>query len=273
MGWISHVRSYRPSGAQIFISLLVAVLGWLSGQALSQVDQDIRIMYTEYTLGAADLAHSSADVIRYRNTILRALAVDNKKDFERITESLPMQRAKIQHAVDRCAAAGLRVSRSGRSEPEDIEAVRRSVEQYFFVASRTNEILTQVWNLPLQPDREAPRQKAEEHASDNGGPKMIQVSLALDRLLDTAAEVAKDMRDEGTKTIQRTSVLVIGGSFFIAVLNLLFTAPRKPDRAPADTEFRPVNESREGDVSLPLGKDRPSPVLRTESGVSGHTAV
>ncbi len=273
MGLISHIRSYRPSGAQIFISLLIALLGWLSGQALSQVDQDMRIMYTEYTLGAADLAHISADVIRYRNTILRALAADNKKDFERITESLPMQRAKIQHAVDRYAAAGLRVSRSGRSEPEDIEAVRRSLEQYFSVASRTIDLLTQVWNTPSQSDREALRQKAEEHASDNGGPKMIQVSLALDRLLDTVAEVAKDMRDEGTKTIQKTSVLVIGGSFFIAVLNLLFTAPRKQDRARADTELHPVIETREGNVSLSPEKDRPNPVFRPESGVSRHTAV
>lgn len=264
MGLSSYLRSYRPSGAQIIISLLIAGLGWLSGQALSQVDQDMRIMYTEYTLGAADLAHISADVIRYRNTIIRALEADNKKDFERITESLPIQRAKIQHAVDRYAAAGLRVSRSGRSEPEDIEAVRRSLDQYFSVASRTIDLLTQVWNAPLQPDREALRRKAEEHAADNGGPKMIQVSLALDRLLDTVADVAKDMRDEGTKTIQKTSVLVIGGSFFIAILNLFLAAPRRRDRDRDNSEVHRMIEAPDAHVSLPLGNDRPNPVLRTE---------
>lgn len=224
----------------------------------------MRIMYTEYTLGAADLAHISADVIRYRNTIIRALEADNKKDFERITESLPVQRAKIQHAVDSYAAAGLRVSRSGRSEPEDIEAVRRSLDQYFSVASRTIELLTEVWNTPSLPDRETLRRKAEEHAADNGGPKMIQVSLALDRLLDTVAEVAKEMRDEGTETIQRTSVLVIGGSFFIALLNLFLTAPRKRDRDRDGTEVHHTVEAQGAHVSLPLGNDRPDPVLRTE---------
>lgn len=265
MSLISHIRSFRPSGRQIFISLLIAGLGWLSGQALSQVDQDMRIMYTEYTLGAADLAHISADVIRYRNTILRALDADNKKDFERITESLPTQRAKIQHAVDRYAAAGLRVSRSGRSEPEDIEAVRRSLDQYFSVASRTVDLLTQVWNTGSQPEREALRRKAEEHASENGGPKMIQVSLALDRLLDTVAEVAKDMRDEGTKTIQWTSFLVIGGSFFIAMLNLFLTTPGGRGGLREDRESYPVTEARDAPASLPLGNvgnDRPNPVLR-----------
>ena len=74
MGLTTFVRSFRPSASQLFISLLIAGLGWLSGQALSSVDQDLRIMYTEYTLGATDLAHISADVMRYRNTIIRALA-------------------------------------------------------------------------------------------------------------------------------------------------------------------------------------------------------
>jgi len=46
-------------------------------------------MYTEYTLGVTDLVHISADVMRYRNTIIRALEADRQKDFERITESLP----------------------------------------------------------------------------------------------------------------------------------------------------------------------------------------
>ncbi len=217
----------RPTASQLIVSLLIAGLGWYSGQTLSQIDQDLRIMYTEYTLGAADLAHISADVMRYRNTIIRALEADSKAEFERITESLPSQRARIQHAVDRYAAAGLRVSRSGRSEPEDIEAVRRSLDQYFSAASTTIQLLTQEWSASSPAEREALRRKAEEHASDNAGPKMIQVSLALDRLLETVAEVAKDMRDEGTRTIQTSSALLVGGSFFIAALNLL-TRRREP---------------------------------------------
>ncbi len=226
----------KPRAPQLFISLMIAALGWYSGQALSQVDQDLRIMYTEYTLGAADLAHISADAMRYRNTIIRALEADSQKDFERITESLPTLRAKIQHAIDRYAAAGLRVSRSGRSEPEDIEAVRRSLDQYFSVASTTIQLLTQEWTATSLAEREALRRKAEEHASDNAGPKMIQVSLALDRLLDTVADVAKDMRDEGTRTIQTSSSLLVGGSFCIAFLNLFLGRRRSDDDEPAATD-------------------------------------
>src|SRR5581483_3507143 len=220
---LGRLRITWPSGSQLLISALIAGLGWVSGQALSQVDQDLRVMYTEYTLGAADLAHISADVMRYRNTIIRALEAPTKKEFERITESLPYQRARIQHAIDRYAAASLRVSRSGRSEPRDLQAVRDSLDQYFSAASLTIQLLTQEWNAPSAKEAAEFRRKAEIHAADNSGPKMIQVSLALDRLIETVADVAKDMRDEGTRTIRRTSAMLVGGSFFIALLNLFLT--------------------------------------------------
>ncbi|ULA62215.1 MAG: 4HBMCP1 domain-containing protein [Nitrospira sp.] len=227
MGLFDRLPIPKPTGAQLLISALIAAIGWYSGQTLSQVDEDLRIMYTEYTLGATDLAHISADTMRYRNTIIRALEAGSQADFERITESLPIQRAKIQHAIDRYAAAGLRVSRSGRSEPEDIESVRRSLDQYFSAASTTVQLLTQEWKATSPAAREALRRKAEEHASDNGGSKMIQVSLSLDHLLITVADVAKDMRDEGTKTVQASSMTLVGGSFFIAVLNLFMGKRRK----------------------------------------------
>lgn len=253
----------KPTFSQLLISLLIAGLGWYSGQALSQIDQDLRIMYTEYTLGAADLAHISADVMRYRNTIIRALQADDKKEFERITESLPTQRARIQHAVDRYAAAGLRVSRSGRSEPEDIEAVRRSLDQYFSVASTTVQLLTQEWNASSVSEREALRRKAEEHASDNAGPKMIQVSLALDRLLDTVADVAKDMRDEGTRTIQYSSTLLVGGSFFIAVLNLLLSRRRSAEED-KDTESASGEPAHGPPLHLPLSNASAAPPMPSD---------
>jgi len=258
---VQWILSFKPTAAQMVVSILIAGLGWLSGQALSRVDQDLRIMYTEYTLGAADLAHISADVMRYRNTIIRALEADSQKEFERITESLPTQRARIQQAVDRYAAAGLRVSRSGRSEPEDIEAVRRSLDQYFSAASTTVQMLTQEWTASSQSEREVLRRKAEEHAADNAGPKMIQVSLALDRLLDTVADVAKDMRDEGTRAIQDTSLLLVVGSFFIALLNLFLSKRRRTD--PQDDSAQ-SSHTPSSSVPLPLSSDHTTSLLRSE---------
>ena len=167
MGIGSRLRFTWPGTPQLTISILIAGLGWISGQALSQIDQDLRIIHTEYTLGAADIAHISADAMRYRSTIIRSLEAESKKDFERITESLPSQRARIQHAVDRYAAASLRVSRSGRSEEKDIQAVKESLDQYFHAASKTIQLLTQEWNASSPAEAAELRRKAEIHAADN----------------------------------------------------------------------------------------------------------
>ena len=112
--WAGRRRILEEPGRHPVLLRRVALVGigvgWLGGQELSQVDQDLRVMYTEYTLGATDLAHIMADVMRYRTTVVRALEADNKKEFDRITAGLPELRAQIQHAIDRYAAASLRVS-------------------------------------------------------------------------------------------------------------------------------------------------------------------
>lgn len=71
---------------------------------------------------------------------------------------------------------------------------------------------------------------------------MIQVGLALDRLLDIVANMAKEIRDDGTKAIQRTSLLLVGGSFFIALLNLFLTrrVERHPVRLTAWTSLKSI---------------------------------
>lgn len=249
-----------PSTNQLIISILIAGLGWVSGQALSRIDQDLRIMYTEYTLGAVDLAHISADVIRYRNTIIRSLETENQTAFERITDSLPAQRARIQHAVDRYAAAGLRVSRSGRSEEKDIQAVRDSLDQYFSMASKTTDLLAQKWSAGSAAEAAELWRKAEINAVDNSGPKIMQVSRALDRLLETVAEVAKDMRDEGTKTILSTSYWIVGGSFFIALLNLVLSRSSRAPHLPASTHQATAHPRS----PLSLRQDGSNPALRAD---------
>ena len=72
-----------PGWRQVLISLLVAGLGWFAAQALQQVDRDLRILYTEYTVAATDLAHVLADVMRYRTTIIRALEMAQSKRVQR----------------------------------------------------------------------------------------------------------------------------------------------------------------------------------------------
>ena len=111
---------------------------------------------------------------------------------------------------------------------------------------------------------EAIKWKAEERTADNAGPKMIQVSLALDRLLETVADVAKDMRDEGTKAIRRTSLLIVGGGLFIAFLNLCLTGQSggtsRQTNGPDEPEINPLDNP----ILRPLAGH---PTFGTASGV------
>jgi hypothetical protein len=88
--------------------------------------------------------------------------------------------------------------------------------------------------------------------------------LALDRLLETVAEVAKDMRDEGTKTIRTTSATLLIGSLLIAFLNLVLGRPSA--RAPSDSgrpSLHPsIDESPSGPMPGAPHADLPRPVSR-----------
>ncbi|MBI5411530.1 MAG: hypothetical protein HZA21_06025, partial [Nitrospirae bacterium] len=65
--------------------------------------------------------------------------------------------------------------------------------------------------------------QAELHAGDNAGLKLVQTGEALEKLLETVADVAKGMRDEGTRTVRAISLLLIVGSLLLAGLNLFIT--------------------------------------------------
>ena len=88
----------------------------------------------------------------------------------------------------------------------------------------------------------------------------MQVSLALDRLLETVAEVAKDMREAGTKTILTTSYWIVGGSFFIALLNLFIG---RSQAAPPLPSSRPDETTRSGSP-LRLSGEGSKPALHTD---------
>lgn len=105
----------------------------------------------------------------------------------------------------------------------------------------------------------------KERTADKAGPKMSQVSLALAaRLLETVADVAKDMRDEGTTAIQCTGLPLVGESFFIAFLNLYLTRHRggtpRQTNGPDEPEINP----RDIPIPRPLAGDTPQSAPRPE---------
>ena len=178
-------------------------------------------MYTEYTLAATNLAHTSSDLLRYRVTILRAIGAPTQKDFEHITASLPDQRARVQLAIEQYAEANHRVAQDHPKGDQDLQALRRSLDAYFAAADQTRDLLVRLWQATSPGEAAALRHQAEMHAAENAGPKLVEASNALERLLMGVADVGKDMRDEGRGIIRTTSLILLVGSLLIAAVNLL----------------------------------------------------
>ena len=113
--------------------------------ALSRIDQDLRIMYTEYTLGPQTSPTSPPT----SSGIATPSSAHWKRKIRRSSSALPNHFRRNALAFNMrwigMPAAGLRVSRSGRSEEKDIQAVRESLDQYFHVASKTVDLLSQEW--------------------------------------------------------------------------------------------------------------------------------
>ncbi len=205
---------------RLAISLLVIGLGLFSAQALKQVDQDLRVLYAEYTLAATDLAHVGADVMRYRNTVIKALGTPTKKEFEHTIASLQNQRAHILKIVERSGATGARVSRRGLGRDQEIREVQKGLEAYFVAEDRTVSLFLSAWTA--QSTREAVefRNQAERNLAGDAADRLVQAILALDRFQETVASVGKELNNEGTRVIQDVSTILLLGSVLIGLLNL-----------------------------------------------------
>jgi len=94
------------------------------------------------------------------------------------------------------------------------------LEGYFTATDQTTVLLERLWQASSTAEAMALRRQAELHAAENAGPRLVEASDALERLLLGVAEVGKNMLDEGTSAIRLTSLLLVLGSLVIAVINL-----------------------------------------------------
>lgn len=211
--------------SSLIISVLIAGCGWMGATWLSQVDQDLRIIYSENTLAATDLGHIYADLIRYRTTILRAVEADSERDFTRIRSSLPVIRARMEGAVDRYIQVGNRTTAREKvdvRELGELKDVQTKLDIYLTTSEHTIEILEQMWRSTSTIDREQRREEAERYAATVAGSKLIDVTIALDELLTVVGQIAGEVRKDADATLRFMTVVLMVISLTLASLVLLF---------------------------------------------------
>ncbi len=216
IGYCSDVRS-------IVISLLILSAGLWGGYSLSRVDQELRVIYAEYTLATTDLGHINAKLIRYRTSILRAIEADSQKNFESIISSLTERRAQIEQPIERFikAANSATVKRSGTAdELRELQAVKTRLADYMATSDQTIGLIQQRWKATSPDEVKRLRDAAEENAAERAGSKFIAVTLELDLLLEVVAKIAGEVRDDAERQLRTMSAIVVVISALLAGLVL-----------------------------------------------------
>ncbi|MBA5868252.1 MAG: hypothetical protein GDA67_16275 [Nitrospira sp. CR1.3] len=209
--------------ASVLISLLIAASGLLASHTLNRVDQDLRVIYTEYTLAATDLGHVNGELIRHRTTIIRAIEADTKEDFARIADSLPERRARVDAAIERFVKAS-RDAPGGKGlnvrELTELKAVQDRLGDYIASSQHTMQLMERRWQTSSRAEARQLRDEAERHFAKDSGQKFIDVTLNLDRLLEVVANIAGEVRKDADFTLRMGTVVLVGGSFSLATLVL-----------------------------------------------------
>lgn len=207
----------------VFISVLIVVCGALGSQTLMRVDQDLRVIYTEYTLAATDLGHLNGELIRYRTSVIRAIETDSKDEFHRIVASLPEKRSRIDKAIERFVAAtedaSTRRSLDAR-ELSEVKAVRERIASYMASSHHVIQMMEQRWDVEPVLNAQRLQNEAREYLANDVGSNYMNVTVELDRLLEVVAMIAGDVKKEADVTLRSITVVLILVSLTLSVLVL-----------------------------------------------------
>jgi methyl-accepting chemotaxis protein len=202
------VRVGGGFGMLVCVVTVMAVLGWIG---IATVQDNFRMLYVGYTSAVIDLAHVRADLGRYRAFMLEAAGAPNKNEYEGAASKLGPIRESMDKAVADYGSRALRVSKSGRSEAEDLKKFKASLEDYFKTGAGIRGTLTDAFALPDPDMQQQMRNLAVTAARTDGAQKLNAASDKFDELLKTVGEVAKDLHEDGVSAAQSSKkVLLVG---------------------------------------------------------------
>ncbi len=222
----------------VLISALILASGIFGSQTLTRVDQDLRIIYAEYTLAATDLGHVNGELIRYRTSVIRAIETDRKEDFQRIVASLPQKHTRLDKAIARFVEATNDASRGKRvdaGELTELKAVRKSIDDYMASSQHALTMMERRWNLASGAEARRLQNLARQYVATDTATKFINVTIELDRLLEVVAAIAGEVKKEADDSLRVATMAMIAVSLALAVLVLTIPIPEKTEPLPEQT--------------------------------------
>ena len=203
------------------MGVIMCILGWVAAQGLLSVRENLRIVYEDYTVAATDLARTSTSLARYRNRIDLVLAAVDQTAAEKPRVEIPAIKEAMLTSLGAYAATVLRVSKSGRDETKDLKAFREALDAYFPASEEILALAAQSWQAKTPAEAAQLMEKAKVYAPKQALPKFMAANNALDELLKTVQDVAKDMNEDGQTTVANALMTLVVGTMTAIVIGLL----------------------------------------------------
>ena len=200
--------------------VFVAVMGGIITQGITSIREQLRVVYEDYTVAGTDLALVASNLNRTRTNDFLALDASTVEDYKKIVSRDGEITESVKKPLEAYAATVLRISKSGRDEAKDLQKFREAYAAYVESTNLLYETIQQSWNAPTNAEMEALRAKARTISIKNAGPKMETTILALNELVATVKEVAKDMNDAGTATVTSTMLTLTVGTTAVILLGI-----------------------------------------------------
>lgn len=213
----------RIHWASLSISLLIIASGWVGSQTLIRVDQDLRVIYAEYTLAATDLGHVNGELIRYRTSVIRAIEADTKEEFQRIVASLPQKQTRVNNAIERFVVATNDASfdkKMDARELAELKTVRERIDAYMASSHQALQLMEQRWKVVSRDEAQRLQDAAKQYLAKDAGTKYMSVTVEVDRLLEVVAAIAGEVKKEADSRLRIVTVVLIAVSLVLALLVL-----------------------------------------------------
>jgi chemoreceptor-like protein with four helix bundle sensory module len=209
--------------ASLAISLLIIASGWIGSHTLIRVDQDLRVIYAEYTLAATDLGHVNGELIRYRTSVIRAIEADTKEEFQRIVTSLPQKQTRVNKAIERFVEATNEASfdkRMDARELAELKTVRERIAAYMASSHHALQLMEQRWKVVSPVEAQRLQDGAKQYLAEDAGTKYMSVTVEVDRLLEVVAAIAGEVKKEADSRLRTVTIVLIAVSLTLGLLVL-----------------------------------------------------
>ena len=220
--WFGNIKTmWKLMLGFALVGVIMAVMGGVTGQSVTSIGEKLRVVYEDYTVAGTDLALVASNLNRTRANDFMALNASTKEEFEKIVKGDVEITESVKKPLEAYAATVLRISKAGRDETKDLQKFRDTYAVYVTATDFLYATLAQAWDAKTKQEMEALRAKASNIAIQNAGPKMEATIVALNELVATVKDVAKDMNDEGKATVAGALVTLAVGTIAGIVIGLL----------------------------------------------------